>query len=305
MGQNQSKLSPKNAAKVWKNIALTNTAASIVLPTSMEAGQKSEFALIHDDEVVAELKIRIRTFDTCMDLVKRCVKKEVQLSAWLSSLGDEVSIDFAIKAIDCHSPGVNIGANATLPEHVGRVEAIFSSPGFQSQFVKEIGAVGPGVFFVDPRLGKDAVDAHIKNTTRAPSECASCGAYVADPTSQRGQCVCSEVRYCGPRCQKEHWPHHKQSCSRGKKENRGAIVVRELGDHIEVEIGDDLYEVAEEVSARSEFRDHLVDAFAARSSSSSSSSFPLPPTVPLRARVAAEVSARADPKHTEIHYFRG
>ncbi len=302
MGQNQSKLSAKSAAKVWKNLALTNTAASIVLPASSEAGQKSTFAVIFDDQEIGEVKIRIRTFDTCMDVIKRCVAKG-HLSEWLASLSENVTIDFAIKAIDRHSPGVNIGANATLPEHVGRVEAIFTSPGFQSQFVKEIGAAGPGVFFVDPRLGKDAVDAHIKNTTRAPSECASCGAYVADPTSQRGQCVCSEVRYCGPRCQKEQWPTHKQSCSHGKKGNRGAIVVRELDDHIEVELGDDLYEVAHEVSARAEFRDHLVQGFGARSSSSSS--FPIPPTVPVRARVAAEVSARADPKHTEIHYFRG
>jgi hypothetical protein len=55
--------------------------------------------------------------------------------------------------------------------------------------------------------------ARIAEDHSAASACAACGARAGQPGVRLQMCSrCQRVRYCGPQCQRAHWPAHKAQC---------------------------------------------------------------------------------------------
>jgi hypothetical protein len=49
----------------------------------------------------------------------------------------------------------------------------------------------------------------------AAGACAACGARAGQPGVRLKMCSrCKGVRYCGPQCQRAHWPAHKGKCGK-------------------------------------------------------------------------------------------
>ena len=65
------------------------------------------------------------------------------------------------------------------------------------------------------------------------SRCASCGTTENDDIKLRKCTACQLVRYCGVKCQKEHWKKHKKECRKRATELRDELLFKQPeGSHL-------------------------------------------------------------------------
>ena len=57
--------------------------------------------------------------------------------------------------------------------------------------------------------------------------CASCGIAGIDDVKLKDCSACHLVRYCGVKCQKDHWPRHKKECKKRAAELRDEILFKQ------------------------------------------------------------------------------
>mmetsp|Transcript_11949 Transcript_11949/g.17145 ORF Transcript_11949/g.17145 Transcript_11949/m.17145 type:complete len:154 (-) Transcript_11949:650-1111(-) len=58
--------------------------------------------------------------------------------------------------------------------------------------------------------------------------CASCGVAEADHKHKLKKCTaCNLVRYCGVKCQKEHWQEHKRECKKRAAELHDEVLFKQ------------------------------------------------------------------------------
>ena len=57
--------------------------------------------------------------------------------------------------------------------------------------------------------------------------CASCGVKEDDDIKLKTCNACYLVRYCGSKCQRDHWPQHKKDCKKRAAELRDEILFKQ------------------------------------------------------------------------------